>query len=212
MSTADDDQPPPELAALDAELRGLRFEPRASFGPELLGRLRAGEADVRPIASRWRFASWPLAAAAAAVVAFVTGAAITGAWRPMLDAARGVATIDNCCFNYDAETEDDDGLYVESLRGDRIRRLVIYEDRDGDRRFSAADGIRFERTGALTLAVPDDDALVARRFCCLDYDGGGPKDDGLLVVNRPGGGVVLAALFEMAGGTTAEMEAQPRLR
>lgn len=212
MSTADDEPPPPELAALDAELRSLRFEPRASFGPELLGRVRAGEADVRPIASHWRFASWPFAAAAAAVAAFATGAAVTGAWRPMLDAARGVATIDNCCFNYDAETEDDDGLYVESLRGDRIRRLVIYEDRDGDRRFSPGDGIRFERTGALTLAVPDDDDLVARRFCCLDYDGGGPKDDGLLVVNRPGGGVVLAALFEMGGASRTDVEAQPKLR
>jgi hypothetical protein len=130
----------------------------------------------------------------------------------MVDRLDGLVTIDNCCFNYDGETDEDDGLFVESLRGDRIRRLVIYEDRDGDRRFSAADGIRFERTGTLTLALPDDDALVARRFCCLDYDGGGPKDDGLLVVNRPGGGVVLAALFEMAHASPTAVPTQPRLR
>ena len=40
---SDDQEIPPELAEMDRELRGILFHPRASLGPEVLGRLRRGE-------------------------------------------------------------------------------------------------------------------------------------------------------------------------
>ena len=43
--------------------------------------------------------------------------------------------------------------------------------------------------------------LVTLERCCLDFDGGGPADDGLLVIGVPPDRVVMAAIFERRGHT-----------
>ncbi|HJX88574.1 MAG TPA: hypothetical protein VJ277_13495, partial [Gemmatimonadales bacterium] len=50
---SDDERIPPDLEALDRSLSGIRFQPRASLGPEIEGRLRRGETPDEP--GRWRF-------------------------------------------------------------------------------------------------------------------------------------------------------------
>jgi hypothetical protein len=42
--------------------------------------------------------------------------------------------------------------------------------------------------------------LVTFEHCCLDFDGGGPADDGLLVIGVPPDRVVMAAIYERPGG------------
>lgn len=192
---------PEELRALDAALRGVRFEPRASLGPELAGRARQeagqssggrpGHGPPRSFVRRLAGRRWPLAAAA--LVALVVGGA----------AVRWVttdATIDRCCFDLDGGGEDDDGVILTVRRGEVVRRLALYEDRDGSRSMSDGDPIRFTRGAAPTLAGPLPAGLVTTRVCCTDYDGGGPGDDGLLVVGLPPDRVVMVALYEQRPG------------
>ena len=50
---SDDEGIPPDLEALDRSLSGIRFQPRASLGPEIQGRLRRGETPSEP--GGWRF-------------------------------------------------------------------------------------------------------------------------------------------------------------
>lgn len=42
--------------------------------------------------------------------------------------------------------------------------------------------------------------LITIRHCCLDFDGGGPDDDGLLVLGVPPDRVMMAALYEETPG------------
>ncbi len=47
---------------------------------------------------------------------------------------------------------------------------------------------------------------VAMDHCCLDYDAGGPSDDGILLVGVPPDRVLLATLYEdrdSSGGVSA---------
>ena len=206
------DVPPPDLAALEAELRDLRFEPRASPGPEIAGRWAQGEraAPVRPLhrlQGAMRRHMRPLVGLAAAAVL-----AVGLAGQGLLGPAAAAAVQDHCCVDFDGQDTPDDGLLVETVGGEEVQRLVVYEDRDGDGRFSAGDLVNFERRGAPALAQTLGDGLVARRFCCTDYDGGGPADDGLLVVNAPGGGIVLAAIYETSRAVTPGVPALPPLR
>ena len=43
--------------------------------------------------------------------------------------------------------------------------------------------------------------LVTIEHCCLDFDGGGPADDGLLVIGVPPDRVVMAAIYERTAGS-----------
>lgn len=211
MIPSDGQDLPAHLRDLDAELSGVRFEPRPSLGPEIEGRARRGE---RAPAERRRFRIWRApphllrTLGIAASLAAVTGLAARGVLGP---AARA-AVVDHCCVNLDGQDAADDGLVVESVGGERVRRLFVYEDRDGDGRYSPGDVINFDRTGAPVLAPSVTEGLTARRFCCVDYDGGGPADDGLLVVNRPGGGIVLAAIYETSRTVTRDGRVPPPLR
>jgi hypothetical protein len=167
-------------------LAGLRFEPRASLGPEIAGRVRRGERAKgvahprRGPAGRW------LIAAAALVALLPAGLAVRHLMAPG-------ARVDHCCSDLDGGAESDDG-YVVQARGRRIESVTVYEDADGDGRLSSGDRVRLVR-GNRPVVAPDS-VLNSIRVCCVDLDGEGPADDGLLVLNGAGERVVLAGIFE----------------
>ena len=183
MTDPDSPDLPEDLRALDRTLAQIRFQPRDGFAAEVVGSAgRARPHAVRAAALRRRI---PLMAASLAALALAGWAGWT----------RTVVTVDRCCFDLDGGAEHDDGLLVLARRNEEVRRLAIYEDRDGSRTFSAADVLRFSRGPAPTVLDPATD-LVTTHHCCVDFDGGGPHDDGLLVVGVPPDRVLMAALYE----------------
>jgi hypothetical protein len=183
-----DPELPEALKDLDASLLGVRFQPRASLLPEVLGRLRREEPlkGVAPL-HRSRLA---LRAIAAALVAAV-GVAIWVGQR-----SHGI-TMDHCCYDLDGGGSFDDGVLVVTRGGEAVRRIAVYEDRDGSRSLTSGDVVRFERGSTLTVGDTAAEGLVTTRHCCLDYDGGGPADDGLLVMGVPPDRVMMVALYEV---------------
>lgn len=181
--------PDDELRRLDELLRAVRFTPRDSLGAELRGRWRRGERgperavrDLRQVLG-------------ITGVALLLGAGVFLLWLVAVRPLRGL-TVDRCCQDLDGGGVADDGLVVMATHGERVQRLAIYEDRDGSRSYSRGDTLRFQREGAPTLDGPL--ALGARtvEYCCLDYDGGGPADDALLVVGEPPDRIAMAAIYE----------------
>ena len=81
-------------------------------------------------------------------------------------------------------------------RDAEVQRLWIYEDQDGSGGLTAGDVVRLERSGAPALAETGTGGLVTREHCCVDFDGGGPADDGLLVIGVPPDRVLMAAIYE----------------
>jgi hypothetical protein len=184
MGHPDGREPPDELRALARSLAGIRFRPREGLGVELSGRA----ARARVPSRRWRRRRTGIGAAACAAILLL--AAWVG-WNGR------VVTVDRCCYDLDGGTDHDDGLLVlASRRNEEVRRLAVYEDRDGSRSFTDADQLRFSRGAEPTLLDPKTADLVTVRHCCLDFDGGGPKDDGLLVMGVPPDRVMMAALYE----------------
>jgi hypothetical protein len=176
------------LEDLDRALRGVQFRPRASLGPELLGRVRRGERSKSAVPSRRRR---PALAAIAAVAVLVLGVSL----------ARGVpgsVVVDRCCYDLDGGGDADDGVLVVGERDAAVHQLRIYEDLDGSRSFSAGDVIRLDRGGTPAMQGAAASGLVTTDHCCLDFDGGGPADDGLLVIGVPPDRVVMAAIYERA--------------
>jgi len=187
------DRPPGDLASVDAALRGLSLEPRASLGPEIIGRAAAGE---RPWRSPRRRRLVPAAVAAAATLVLGTFGLRSG-YVPAFDRFAPRSTVDRCCADLDGGGRADDGLLVETVRGRRVVRLSVYEEHDADRVWTPGEQIRFTRRGLPTLRAPQAGAaLVTRELCCSDYDGGGQADDGVLVLASPDGDVLMAALFD----------------
>jgi hypothetical protein len=186
---ADEYRPPPELEQLDRELAGVRFEARASLGPEIMARATRGEAPRRLSPRRTLFGSrlgtWPVAAAAILLVA----AALY--LRPTAS-----VVVDRCCFDLDGGGELDDGVLVVAERDARVHRLQVYEDRDRSRAFSPGDLVRLDRRGGPAIRADVPDGLVTTHHCCVDLDGGGPEDDALLVIGVPPDRVVMAAIYE----------------
>jgi hypothetical protein len=178
---------PPELSDLDAALGRIRFRPRASLGPEVIGRLRRGERSKGAAPLRGRRPS--LWAIAAGLLIAVTSAG----W--LAERARGI-TVDHCCYDFDGGGPADDGVLVVSTGGDAVRRITVYEDRDGSRSLTPADVVRFDRGSRLALAAATAEGAITARHCCSDLDGGGPPDDGLLVVTIPPDQVRLVGLYE----------------
>lgn len=185
--------PDREIRELERLLEAARFEPRASLEPEILGRWRRGEG---PGPARPR--RWPLVAglAAAAVVA-VAGLSW---WAP-----EPVRTVDRCCQDLDGGGERDDGLLIEARGGTTVRRLAIYEDRDGSRSFTTGDRLRFERGSQPAVVLPVAEGLTTTEFCCLDYDGGGPDDDALIILGRPPDQIAMAAIYEHRGARSGTL-------
>ena len=186
----EDQEVPPELRDMDRALRGVGFRPPASLGPEVLGRLRGGERSKGGVPPRRRRAA--LAAVAAALI-LGTGAAL--ALR-----APGSAMVDRCCFDLDGGGDGDDGVLVFAERDAKVHQLRIYEDLDGSRDFSAGDLVRFDRGGSPAMHGSSVAGLVTIEHCCSDFDGGGPADDGLLVLGVPPDRVVMAAIYERPTG------------
>jgi hypothetical protein len=173
-------------ADIEGRLEGIRFEPRESLGPEIMGRVRRGERSLSDVRPRWLL-PWGLAAAA-----LLTGVLVLRdvMHRPEL------AVVDTCCSSLDGGDHNDDGARVYLDARGEIRRIEVYEDRDGSGGFSPGDVIRLVRGPAPVLLEDGRGPVVAMRHCCADLDGEGPGDDGLLVVSRPGEDVVLAAVYE----------------
>ncbi len=182
---------PDDLAELERKLQAMRFEPRASLGAEIAGRVRRGEQVPAPRTSGLR-RILGLAAGFSVVVAALVVAAV------MLTAPR-TATVDRCCQDLDGGGDADDGLVITAEHGRRVDRLAIYEDRDGSRSYSAGDRIRFDRRGAPALSGPLGDGVRTVEFCCIDYDGGGASDDALVVVGRAPDLIRMAAIYEHGG-------------
>ena len=183
---------PEELSELDAALSRIRFRPRASLGPEVIGRLRRVERSKGAASSRLRRPS--LWAIAAGLLIATTGAG----W--LADRARGT-TVDHCCYDFDGGGPADDGVLVVSTRGEAVRRITIYEDRDGSRSLTPSDVVRFDRGSRLAVAAGPSEGAITARHCCSDLDGGGSADDGLLVVTIPPDRVRLVGLYERRPGS-----------
>ena len=185
---------PPELEEMDRALRGVSFRPRASLGPEVLGRLRRGERSKGAVPPRRRRAA--LAAVAAALM-LVAGAAL--ALR-----TPGSVVVDRCCYDLDGGGEADDGVVVFAERDAKVHQLRIYEDLDGSGSFTAGDLVRLDRGESPAMHGASAAGLVTFEHCCLDFDGGGPADDGLLVIGVPPDRVVMAAIYERPAGANAQ--------
>lgn len=170
-------------------LAGVRFRPRASLGPEIVGRARRGEVAKGGLRPR-RVPSLRLLAACGATLA-----AVAVGWLAFVPRV-SLTQSDHCCINLDGGGPADDGYVVEA-RGRRIARITLYEDRDGDGRLSTGDPVRLVR-GAAPALSPDSVAATVR-VCCADLDGEGPADDGLLVLHGADERVVLAGVFEQRG-------------
>jgi hypothetical protein len=180
------------LRELDRTLDAVRFAPRASLGPELAGRARRGEpprGDSRP--------SRPWLVVAGAVAAGVAAVALAlPSLRPTHD-----ITVDHCCFDLDGGGAADDGVRIVAHRDADVRRLWVYEDADHSGTFTPADVVRLERGPTVALTTVGLAGLVTLARCCLDFDGGGPSDDGLLVIGVPPDRVVMAAIYERGAGS-----------
>jgi hypothetical protein len=105
-------------------------------------------------------------------------------------------TIDRCCYDLDGGGAADDGIRVVARRDAEVQRLWIYEDQDRSGGLTPGDVVRLERGGAPALAETGTGGLVTREHCCVDFDGGGPADDGVLVIGVPPDRVLMAAIYE----------------
>ncbi len=189
---SDHDRPGPDLERLDHALRGVKFQPRASLGPEIVGRLRRGEGSTAAPRTPWR----PSLAAIAATLMLVTGTAL--ALRPA-----GTVEVDRCCYDLDGGGDADDGVIVFAERDAKVHQLRIYEDLDGSRSFTEGDLVRLDRGDSPAMHQAATEGLVTIEHCCLDFDGGGPADDGLVVIGVPPDRVVMAAIYERPTGAPA---------
>jgi hypothetical protein len=190
--TPPDPQPPRgELGELDRSLSGIRFRPRESLGAEIAARATAtGAPAVRPAPVRRRL---PL------IAACLAGLGLAG-W---IGWTRTIVAVDRCCYDLDGGADRDDGVLVLARRNEEIRRLAVYEDRDGSRSYSQGDVLRFSRGPVPSVLEPGTGDLISTNHCCLDFDGGGPQDDGILVVGVPPDRVMMAALYEQSPGRDA---------
>jgi hypothetical protein len=191
MSERDDAQA--EVRELDRRLRGIAFAPRASLGPEILGRLRREE---RPGGGAPALRGRPALAAIAAALVAAAGAAL--AIR-----APGPVTVDRCCYDLDGGGDADDGVLILAERDARVHQLRVYEDLDRSRTFTAGDLVRLDRGANPAMHRAATAGLVTIERCCLDFDGGGPADDGLVVIGVPPDRVVMAAIYERRLGVEA---------
>jgi hypothetical protein len=178
---------PGNLRELDQKLRSVHFRPRPSFEPELLRRLSRGDVPhefPRPRAPRHLLA-------AAALIVIVGTLAFVGIWGV-------VVNVDQCCFDLDGGGIADDGVVVRAKRDSKVYRLRVYEDLDGSGSHTRGDLVRLDRGGTPAMQAGDVDGLVTTRRCCVDFDGGGLKDDGLLLMGVPPDRVLMAAIYETA--------------
>jgi hypothetical protein len=180
---------PDDLKDLDRLLKSVQFQPRESLGAEVVGRWHRGERiwENRTDAVRRVFGL--------VGIVLLLGLGLFVFWLFALRPA-GAFTVDRCCQDLDGGGDADDGLVVVSRHGTTVKRLAIYEDRDASRSYTPGDTIRFERSGQMALSAPLGEGARTVEFCCLDYDGGGPSDDALVVVGVPPNQISMAAIYE----------------
>ena len=183
---------PDDLRDLDRALRAVRFEPRASLGPEIAGRAARGEPPHTAAHALSRGRGMRGLAVAAAFAAGLAGVLLG---LPALRRGAPV-TIDRCCYDLDGGGPADDGIRVVGRRDAEVQRLWIYEDQDRSGGLTPGDVVRLERGGAPALAEAGTGGLVTREHCCVDFDGGGPPDDGVLIIGVPPDRVLMAAIYE----------------
>ncbi|MBA3259286.1 MAG: hypothetical protein H0T68_07475, partial [Gemmatimonadales bacterium] len=63
-----------------------------------------------------------------------------------------------------------------------------------------------------SMEGPPGQDLVTIERCCLDFDGGGPDDDGLLVIGVPPDRIVMAAIYETGDGGQPWFDRRPSRR
>lgn len=180
---------PEDLRELDATLRQIEFEPRASLGAEIEGRFRRGESP-KP--------SPPRVGRAGGFAALVS-LGIAALWFLVVQPQTPL-TIDHCCQDLDGGGEADDGVRVIAHNGTDVKYLQVYEDVDRSRSFTPGDRIRYERQAAPALSGPIVAGAQTVELCCLDYDGGGPSDDALMIVSLPPDRITMAAIIERGAG------------
>lgn len=190
MKHSTDDELPEECRELDRTLRAVGFEPRASLGAEIRGRIARGE-NPNPLLRSTR----PVIAAAAAAILVL---AASGALVARL-LAPDDRLVDRCCVDLDGGEGHDDGVVVTLDQEGRIKSLVLYEDVDGSRSRTDADVIRFARGKSAELHELPVGTVATINRCCLDLDGGGAEDDGVLVLGHPPDRVLMAAVYETGG-------------
>jgi hypothetical protein len=193
----DDRDLPPDLEALDRDLRGIQFRPRSSLGPEVLGRLRRGERSKGAVPPR---RSRPALVALAASLVLAAGVAL------MLRAP-GTVVVDRCCYDLDGGGDSDDGVVIFAERDAEVHQLRIYEDLDRSGAFTAGDLIRLDRGASPAMHEAAAEGLVTIEHCCVDFDGGGPADDGLVVLGVPPDRVIMAAIYERTAGDATRASA-----
>jgi hypothetical protein len=216
------EEPPASVRGLDESLRRVRFEPRASLGPEVFGRLRRGEQSKGAAQLRWRRPALLLSSGIAAIGALAT-VGLRAYEQPIpiesIRAEGGSSStapsptetrVDRCCFDLDGGGRADDGIAVVVDRAQQaaIRSIEVYEDKDRSKTFSTGDLVRFTRGPRLIVDSPLPADLRTRQFCCSDYDGDGTIDEGVLVVSRPPDRVVLIGLYTQ-GASSAHSAAFP---
>ena len=182
-------RPRKDSTNLDQVLQRIRFTPRSSLGAEIVGRWRRGE-RARAERGGW-FRNLRRLSMAGGL--FGLGVVVVWLFAPQ---PAPLLTVDRCCQDLDGGGDRDDGVLVVTDRGSDVKRLAIYEDRDDTESYTRGDMIRFQRDGSPGSAEPIADGARTARFCCLDYDGGGPKDDALLVIGVPPGQISMAAIYE----------------
>jgi hypothetical protein len=182
------DRFPDDVRELDRMLSSIQFQPRASLGPELQGRLRRGaEPDTEPPRQHWQLLGVVLLTLAMCLAIYLL-------WTTMLNEVHG-QQIDQCCWDLDGGGPGDDGILVEANPDETVRHLTIYEDVDGSGGFTLGDRVRFVR-GADPVVQPQEQAVLTYHFCCRDYDGGGLPDDGVLVLSVPPDRIVMASIYD----------------
>ncbi len=178
-----------QVQDLEERLRLIRFRPRASLDPELLGRLRRGDQPARYP----RFSRRYLAIAAGVVL--VGGAVLASAGSSSLGGVT-IVVVDRCCYDLDGGGYADDGVLIRAEPDAKVHRLRVYEDLDRSASYTSGDVIRHDRGEAPSLMPAEGTGLVTIQRCCVDLDGGGPDDDGLLVLGIPPNRVMMAAIYE----------------
>lgn len=171
-----------------------------------LGVVSGAAAGQRPGRGLWRSSVVPGAAAVAGVLVVL----LVLRSAPAPHAAR---ILDACCWDLDGGGPGDDGVLTVTLPDQRVVALTVYEDRNHSRSLTPRDPVRYGSwTGAGAVSPGRDGPPAAtpgtvesprrlRDFCCADYDGGGPEDDGVLTVGRPVERVEEVVLYEDADGS-----------
>jgi hypothetical protein len=182
---------PDDLRDLDRMLQGVRFQPRASLGAEIAGRFARGD---RPTPRGPRFTRSQRMGGVGGMLVL----ALAACWLIVVQPLSQL-TVDHCCQDLDGGGDADDGVQVISHKGTDVRYLTVYEDLDHSGSFTPGDRVRYTRDAGPVLNGPIHPNARTVELCCLDYDGGGPADDALMIVNFPPDRITMAAIIERGG-------------